>query len=127
MDSDDDFRSYRRSRVDAKCRPSVSTPIVIEKSGWKGWAQGELFYYALGKGYDVSVDRASGGSIDVAMVEENENDDEISTVLCTVKEEDLESVARNLERWTERSCTDWKRAVDDIARSVAKAAKKQPT
>lgn len=47
------------NRFVVECHPSTGTDITVVKSGWKGWAQLELFYYALGLGYDISFERST--------------------------------------------------------------------
>lgn len=53
----------RPDRVDdIKFLPSAGAKVSIEKAVWLEWTRVEIYYYLLGKGFDINYERAESPS-----------------------------------------------------------------
>ena len=113
----DEWRRRRRV-MDVEWVQSTSKPLTFEKSGWKGWAQVELFYYALGVGYDVSFER-SGSVTETTKdltAEISGEDDEEKVVLCTAETRQQGDAPRDFQRYAEDCIRDWFQTFEKLPR-----------
>ena len=114
-----EWRRQRSERWNVEYRPSTNIAIVAEKSGWKFWAQSEMFFYFLGKGYECSIERSSSSSagasssgppsLDLAIYREDwDTDDRVEeSVLLMLNASEVDG---DIEWFTERTVDDWAHA-----------------
>ena len=104
-------------RYEIKQRETTDLDITANKGGW-ALAQGELYYYALGNGYNVALDRSTDVGapavyITAAAEDEDFNERDVASLLkICVKD----ALSDDFLEWTDNMLRGWSNIFNNFNR-----------